>query len=165
MSVTLKCWLALVLARLNTDSHSIANSVIRGKSIMMIQTALRTTATFSMHQNLQILSPSTLRGSWEMRPFIVPFRIVIAAMEGAWCLSNVLITLVLFLFPKTVYWFLRKYFSFYFFLLLVYINCKHKLVPLWRFHTWVNVLWPCSSSPSLPPSSSSPLSFFLPVYK
>lgn len=115
MSVTLKCWLALVLARLNTDSHSITSSVIRGKSVMMIQTALRTTATFSMHQNLQILSPSILRGSWEMRPFIVPFRIVIAAMEGAWCLSNVLITLVLFLFPKTVYWFLRNYFSFYLF--------------------------------------------------
>lgn len=81
MSATLKCWLALVLARLNADSHSIVNIVIRGKSIVMTQTALRTTATFSMHQNLQILSPAILRGSWEMRQFIVPFRIVIAAME------------------------------------------------------------------------------------
>ena len=36
---------------------------------------------FPLVLNLQILSPATLGGSWEMRQFIVPLGILIAAKE------------------------------------------------------------------------------------
>lgn len=94
MSATLKCWLALVLTRLNADSHSIANSVIRGKSIMMTKMALRTMATFSMHQNIQILSPATLQGSWEMRQFMVPLRSY-GSLVSLKCLNHIALILIL----------------------------------------------------------------------
>lgn len=99
----------------------------------------------------------------EMRLFIVPFRIVLVAMENFSQMSELHWSYFCFQRLCLDIWGNISLFNFLFFL-LVYINCKNKLVSFWHFHTWVNVLWPCSPSPSLS-SHSSPHSFSLSVYK